>query len=512
MIATLYTGKYEPISTINSNAINITLTNSARISGLVLRVSSNEPIEIYNIKNIPSPGCYKANTTVRDKGLSFGGSRRRYTTLFHCPTKDVELSAHPSVSWIFITFSDKIRNCEPESCPSELEFIELYEAVYDMCKRPDVPPFGKLVLIKNTNNIARYKYQCEDYFVMPYWKSSEVVCTQSEDWSPKKLPKCEPNVTCSIEELDDLRVSYNWLWTDSQAVVGTIATFECIDNSTKINGSSKRECRHNGEWSEELPQCIQMRTTTEPTTLSPPYRYTTEASYPHHPREQSQNIQYPTYPNQFPPPTERYPNPYPTANINPYPQQNPYQTPYPTAYPTAYPTPYQTPYQTPHPYTQYPPVIQTPYQPVIDRATTHIPVPQFPKQSEQSINISNIVYIILGILLGILITIGVIYYINKRRRNSLNTQSSERRRDRNDRTRDEVYYDHMNHNLNNFNESPISNTCLADETVDTTQTYPYDSCGYVQIEESLRMDTFKKYENYDTNSRKQHKPLPEVPK
>ncbi|CAG2115913.1 unnamed protein product [Medioppia subpectinata] len=108
--ATLYTGKYIYNYTLNGNAINISLENSAKISGLAVKVSSIEPIGVVNIKHIPSPECFVANITVKE-GLSVH-LPKRYSTLFHCPTKDVDYWTHPIVSWILITFSEKFRNCE----------------------------------------------------------------------------------------------------------------------------------------------------------------------------------------------------------------------------------------------------------------------------------------------------------------------------------------------------------------------------------------------------------------
>lgn len=496
-------------------------------------MSSLTPIQVTNIRNIESPECAD-NSTFKD---------RRYSTLFQCPTTDANIWSHPNVSWILITFNEKL-SCDTNSCPAKVEFIELYEVSGDECSKPDVPAFGKLTPIRANGAVARFKYSCEDFFTMHEKKAVEIACNRYDDWFPKALPKCEPNITCDVEYMDELKIQHNWLWSDTEAVVGTIATFECIDNTTKINGSAKRECRSDGMWSEEMPQCIPIQSLTteappknpynpypnaQPIPANPvlPFPYPTQSPYPNqnqnpnpypninpnpYPTQRPQNP-YPN-PNQIPVTQNLYPNPYPTQNPNSYPNQNPNQ--YPNQNQNTYPNQNQNPYPTanPHPYpnpnVNLYPTTSAPIQ----------PVQQYPNVNSQSANSSlntvHFVYIVLGVLLGILITIGVIYYFQKRRRDSMSSQSDRQMRgNRSGRTvRDEVYYDHMNSINNTLNESRISNTCLADQTVDSNGgLFPYDSAGYVQIEahESMRMNSFKKYENYD-NSPKQTKPLPQVPK
>ncbi|CAG2158274.1 unnamed protein product [Oppiella nova] len=455
--ATLYTGKYDYNYTVNGNAVNISLENSARISGIVVKVSSIEPIEVVNIKNIPSPECFVANSTFKDKiPLHLP---KRYSTLFHCPTKDVDFRTHPNVSWILITFSEKFRNCELLSCPAIVEFIELYEAINDECFKPDVPAFGKIVALKDRASTMKYKYQCQDFFIMEERRASEIVCTPYEEWSLKKLPKCVPNITCKVEPLDELKVTFNWLWSESEAVVGSVASFECPDNNTKINGSTKRECGSDGEWSELLPQCLPHLTTT---TVETTTELTTTL----------------------------------TTTLNPYPysKHKENQTPEPTVHSNPYPSP---------------PVIKE------IQSTTGVSYINSDQTIDNSLNSIQFVYIFLGLLLGILITISVIYLIHKRRKSSrrIESQSNQQLRGahNNHRPRDDLFYDHINCPLN---ENQLSNHCL-NEGLDSNQCTisPYDSSGYIQIEavESTRMNTFRKYENYETNnSRKQIKPLWDV--
>ncbi|XP_054159929.1 uncharacterized protein LOC128958140 [Oppia nitens] len=470
--ATLYTGGYEYNYTINGNAINVSLATKTRISGLVVKVSSLEAIDVVNIKNIPAPDCYIANITVKDQ-IPYH-STKRFSTLFHCPTKNTDIWMHSSVSWILITFSEKFRNCELVSCPAVIEFIELYEAVNDECFRPDVPAFGKVIAIKqdlNSNTIMKYKYQCNDYFSIHErgrTSSPEIVCTPHEEWSIKRLPKCVPNMTCNVEQLNDynLKVSYNWMWSTTEAVVGTVATFECIDNSTKINGTTKRECESNGQWSEELPKCIN--------------QYTSETTI--------ESIKYETTST-----TEST-----LADTKSTETQNQIEVIYPS------------------------------YPPVVRPQTTLYPYPQFPAlntdQTNNSLNTIHFVYIFLGILLGILITIGVIYYIQKRRKpkrvvgHPVDRQlvgSTHHNNVHHRANQNQLYFDSVNQG---FNDNHLSDSCIAESVaaVDNGQRYPYDSAGYIQIEavETMRLNSFKKYENYDNNSRKLQpsKPLPQPPK
>ena len=506
-----------------------------------------------NIRNIEAPECFE-NTTTKDK---------RHSTLFQCPTTDANIWTHPNVSWILVTFNEKLSSCETSSCPAKVEFIELYEVSNDECSKPDVPAFGKLVPIRANGAVARFRYACEDFFTMHEKKVVEIACNRYDDWFPKSLPKCEPNITCDVEYVDELKISYNWLWSETEAVVGTIATFECVDNTTKINGTAKRECRSDGMWNEEMPQCIPIQGSSTETPIRPTYNpYPNVQPIPQNPVIP---VQYPTqspYPNQNPypnvnpnpyPVTQR-PNPYPNQNPNPYPQtQNPYpnQNPYPTQNPNPYPNQNPNPYpnQNPNPYpnqnpnpfpnqSPYPTANPHPYpnqnpNPNPNPSfypTTVAPIQQYPNINQAgaaaatggSLTTIHFVYIVLGVLLGILLTIGVIYYIQKRRRESMSSHSERQMDGRNNRSgrtvRDEVFYDHINSINNTLNETRISNTCLADQTVDSNGgLFPYDSAGYVQIEahESMRMNSFKKYENYDRNNnspKQQNKPLPQVPK
>ena len=298
--------------TKTGNAINITLNTPAKISGILIKLSSQEPVKVSNIGNIPFPECTTNTSVISSKQYPpFENTKKRLSSIFTCPSRNINIGEYPMINWILVTFSERLTNCnqiqnqingEQRDCPANLEFVELYEVNQDDCNIPDFPAFGGIGFVKKTiKNKTQLvlKYSCDEHFYIDGYNDDELSCPRNGDWWPKYLPKCKPRVTCDVSKLEiesdlasssslssssssssetkdfkdklnvEIKVKISHLWDNNKAVVGSIAKFECKDelNLTKINGSMQRVCRSDGTWSDQNPECylkrkIQSSTTT----------------------------------------------------------------------------------------------------------------------------------------------------------------------------------------------------------------------------------------------------------
>ena len=286
--------------TKTGNAINITLNTPAKISGILIKLSSQEPVKVSNIGNIPFPECTTNTTVINSKQYPpFENPKKRLSSIFTCPSRNINIGEYPLINWILVTFSEKLTNCnqiqdqtngEQRDCSANLEFVELYEVNQDDCNVPDFPAFGGIIFakktIKNKTQLV-LKYSCDEHFYIDGYNDDELSCPRNGDWWPKYLPKCKPRVTCDVSKLEiepglassssssssseaedfkdklnlEIKVKISHLWDNNKAVVGSIAKFECKDefNLTKINGSMQRVCRSDGTWSDQNPECYLKR-------------------------------------------------------------------------------------------------------------------------------------------------------------------------------------------------------------------------------------------------------------